>query len=129
MRLGHVSDRRLKELRNQGLLYEDLIGKLELCDHYIIGKQTRLKFIIGIHISNGTLDYVHSNVWGPTRVNSHGGNRHFITIIDDFSRKVWLYLMKHFLNSKSGKHCWRSNSVEKSRNLGQTMVLSISMMS
>ncbi|TXG52803.1 hypothetical protein EZV62_021972 [Acer yangbiense] len=35
------------------------------------------------------------DVWGPARVNSHGGNRYFITIIDDFSRKVWLYLMKH----------------------------------
>ncbi|TXG60670.1 hypothetical protein EZV62_015243 [Acer yangbiense] len=39
--------------------------------------------------------YDKEDVWGPGRVNSHGGNRYFITIIDDFSRKVWLYLMKH----------------------------------
>ncbi|TXG66911.1 hypothetical protein EZV62_008186 [Acer yangbiense] len=81
--------------KRQGLLCGDSIGKLDLCEHCIIGKQTRLKFSIGVHTSKGTLDYVHLDVWGPARVNSHGGNRYFITIIDDFSRKVWLYLMKH----------------------------------
>ena len=26
---------------------------------------------------------------------SHGGARYFITFIDDFSRKVWVYVLKH----------------------------------
>ncbi|KAL5552341.1 hypothetical protein UlMin_002517 [Ulmus minor] len=51
-------------------------------------KAKLLKFSSGVHTSNGTLDYVHYDVWGPARVNSHGGNRYFITIIDDFSRKA-----------------------------------------
>ncbi|TXG70421.1 hypothetical protein EZV62_005356 [Acer yangbiense] len=62
MRLGHVSERGLKELDSQGLLCGDQIGKLDLCEHCIIGKQTRLKFSTGVHTSSGTLDYVHSDV-------------------------------------------------------------------
>ncbi|KAL5554210.1 hypothetical protein UlMin_041611 [Ulmus minor] len=71
MRLGHVSERGLKELSNQSLLCGDSVGKLEFCEHCIVGKQSRLKFNTGLHTLSGTLDYVHSNVWGPARVNSH----------------------------------------------------------
>ncbi|KAL5553781.1 hypothetical protein UlMin_041182 [Ulmus minor] len=68
MRLGHLSERGLKELSNQSLVCGDLVGKLEFCEHCIVGKQTRLKFNVGLHTSSGTLDYVHSDVWGPTRL-------------------------------------------------------------
>ncbi|KAH9780178.1 hypothetical protein KPL71_007988 [Citrus sinensis] len=36
-----------------------------------------------------------SDLWGPSQVLSHGGARYFITFIDDFSRKVWAYVLKH----------------------------------
>ncbi|TXG70425.1 hypothetical protein EZV62_005360 [Acer yangbiense] len=62
MRLGHVSERGLKELDSQGLLCGDQNGKLDFCEHCIIGKQTRLKFSTGVHTSSGTMDYVHSDV-------------------------------------------------------------------
>ncbi|KAH9733855.1 hypothetical protein KPL71_017172 [Citrus sinensis] len=42
-----------------------------------------------------TLDYVHSDLWGPSQVSSHGGARYFITFIDDYSRRVWFYVLKH----------------------------------
>ena len=41
------------------------------------------------------LDYVHADVWGPSTVPTHGGNRYFLSIIDNFSRKVFVFLMKH----------------------------------
>ena len=37
---------------------------------------------------------MHSNVWGPTRELSLGGSQYFVTFIDDFSRKVWVYFIK-----------------------------------
>ena len=40
------------------------------------------------------LDYVHSNVWGPTRELSLGGSQYFVTFIDDFFRIVWVYYLK-----------------------------------
>ncbi|KAK3006921.1 hypothetical protein RJ639_016776 [Escallonia herrerae] len=46
-------------------------------------------------VSKGVLDYVHSDVWGPIKHVSNGGARYFVTFIDDFLRKVWIYFMKH----------------------------------
>ena len=41
------------------------------------------------------LEMVHTDVWGPTPVSSLGGYRFYVTFIDDFSRKVWAYFLKH----------------------------------
>ena len=38
---------------------------------------------------------VHTDVWGPFPVSSLGGSRFYVTLIDDFSRKVWVYFLKH----------------------------------
>jgi len=37
---------------------------------------------------------VYSNVCGPLEVPSFGGNKYFISFVDEFSRKTWLYLIK-----------------------------------
>ena len=33
-------------------------------------------------------------MWGPSSVPTHGENQYFLSIIDDYSRKVWVLLMK-----------------------------------
>ena len=43
-----------------------------LCKHCIYGKQCRQKFKAGSHVSKGVLDYVHSDVWGPSPTVSYG---------------------------------------------------------
>ena len=40
------------------------------------------------------LDYIHSDLWGPSQVPSKGGARYMLTFIDDYSRKVWIYTIK-----------------------------------
>ncbi len=40
------------------------------------------------------LEIVHSDVCSPMTSTSLGGARYFVTYIDDFSRKVWVYLLK-----------------------------------
>ncbi|CAL2225286.1 unnamed protein product [Prunus armeniaca] len=45
-------------------------------------------------MSMRVLDYIHSNVWGLAPVKSLGGARYYVTFLDDFSRKVWVYFMK-----------------------------------
>jgi transposase InsO family protein len=40
------------------------------------------------------MERVYSNVCGPIEVPTLGGNRYFVTFIDDASRKVWVYLLK-----------------------------------
>ncbi|KAH9659027.1 hypothetical protein KPL70_023708 [Citrus sinensis] len=69
--------------------------QIRFCEHCVMGKQTRVKFGSAIHDKKGILDYVHSDVWGPTKTASLGGIHYFVTFVDDYSRKVWVYLMKN----------------------------------
>lgn len=68
------------------------------------------------------MDYIHYDLWGPAQELSLGGNRYFVTFIDDFSRKVWNYALKHkdqvfekFKEWKSLVENQNSNRVKKLR--------------
>ncbi|KAH9650145.1 hypothetical protein KPL70_026248 [Citrus sinensis] len=58
------------------------------------GKKTRIKFGTANHDTREILEYVHSDVWGPTKTASIGGSHYFVTFVDDFSRRVWVYTMR-----------------------------------
>ena len=94
MRLGHMSQKGLELLSKRGLLCGQSISKVKFCEHCVLGKQKRITFGTSIHRTQGTLDYIHSDVWGPSRVPSKGGANYFVTFIDDFSWKVWVYMLK-----------------------------------
>ena len=68
---------------------------MEFCEHCILGKQTRVKFGLTIHDTKMILDYVHSDMRGPTKITFLGGMYYFVTFIDDYSRIVWVYLTKN----------------------------------
>ena len=62
MRLGHMSENGMVELSKRGLLNGQSICKLKFYEHYVFGKQKRVKFTKGVHNTNVTLDYIHSNL-------------------------------------------------------------------
>ena len=108
MRLGHMSEKGLSILSKRGLLCGQSTGPLDFCEHCIFGKQKRVSFTSpAVHKTKGTLDYIHSDLWGPAQVQSKGGARYMLTFIDDYSRKVWVYFLKHkndvFLTFKQWK--------------------------
>lgn len=37
---------------------------------------------------------IHANLWGPYRLPIFDGNKYFLTLVDDFSRMTWLFLLK-----------------------------------
>ncbi|KAG8482828.1 hypothetical protein CXB51_024043 [Gossypium anomalum] len=88
MRLGHMSENGMTELSKRGLLDGQGICKLNFCEHCVFGKQKRVRFTKGIHNIKGTLEYIHSDLWGPSKVASRGGANYMLTFIDDFSRKT-----------------------------------------
>ncbi|KAK4392578.1 Retrovirus-related Pol polyprotein from transposon TNT 1-94 [Sesamum angolense] len=94
-RLGHISSKGLDLLHNHGILKEKL-DKLSFCDDCILGKHHRVHFpsTSKSMTSSCILEYVHADVWGPANVPTHGGNKYFLSIIDNFSRKVFVFLMK-----------------------------------
>ncbi|KAH9686485.1 Integrase catalytic domain-containing protein [Citrus sinensis] len=94
LRLGHMSAKGLQELSKRGLLCGDKVEELKFCENCIFGKAHIMKFERELHKSKVVLDYTHSDLWGPAQVPSLNGGRYFVTFIDDFSRKVWLYVLK-----------------------------------
>ncbi|KAL3700258.1 hypothetical protein R1sor_018280 [Riccia sorocarpa] len=45
------------------------------------------------HRATEPLQLVHSDVWGPAPHKTLGGGRYFVSFIDDYSRKGWLYIL------------------------------------
>ncbi|GAA0155217.1 hypothetical protein LIER_12991 [Lithospermum erythrorhizon] len=95
-RLGHISEKGMKLL-----VSNNLIPKLKSVDHHIcescvLGNQKKISFIkTGVKHKSDRLELVHTNVWGPVPVGSVGGSLYYVTFIDDATRKVWVYFMKH----------------------------------
>ncbi|AAF19226.1 Highly similar to Ta1-3 polyprotein [Arabidopsis thaliana] len=116
-RLGHMSMNNLKVLAGKGLIDRKEINELEFCEHCVMGKSKKVSFNVGKHTSEDALSYVHADLWGSPNVTpSISGKQYFLSIIDDKTRKVWLY----FLKSKDetfDKFCeWKSlveNQVNK----------------
>jgi len=38
-------------------------------------------------------DHIHCDIWGSYLVKSFSGAQYFLTIVDDASRRIWIYLM------------------------------------
>jgi transposase InsO family protein len=91
-RLGHLPFGTMNQL------YPSLFNKINkeklVCDACQYGKQTRSSYVLSNNRSSVPLETIHSDVWGPSVVNSLLGERWFLTFIDGFSRCTWLYLLK-----------------------------------
>ena len=88
-----MSEKGMHLLHKRGYLND--IGKLEFCEHCVFGKQKRVSFSLSTHYTKGILDYIRFDLWGRAPHSSIGGCDYMITFIDDFSRKVWDYFLKH----------------------------------
>lgn len=93
-RLGHMSDKGIKMLAGKSLIPVDKTVALDPCDHCLAGKQHRASFSRKSTIRQNKLELVHSDVCGPMEVESLGGNKYFVTFIDDATRKTWVYMLK-----------------------------------
>lgn len=93
-RLGHSCDANLIKVKNAVIGIDFTNNNDEKCVICVKGKQTRESFNNSTNRAAGVLDVVHSDVaFVPNK--SFGGAKCFVTFIDDYSRKVFLYPMKH----------------------------------
>jgi len=91
-RLGHISRERMKRLiKNEILLYLDFTD-LNICVGCIKGKQAKHTKKEATR-STQLLEIVHTNICGPFDVSSFGKEGYSITIIDDYSRYGYVYLL------------------------------------
>ncbi|KAH9754884.1 Integrase catalytic domain-containing protein [Citrus sinensis] len=68
LRLGHISLNGLKELEKQGVLGADKIEELDFYEDCVLRKSTRTSFKKSVHKTKSILDYVHSDLWGPSQL-------------------------------------------------------------
>ena len=85
-----------------------------------------MRFGPATHCTEGILNYVHTNVWRPTKTTSIGGNHYFVSFIEDNSRGCWIYTMKHkgevlelFVEWKKNMNKRRKIKVLRSNNGGK----------
>jgi hypothetical protein len=79
-------------MHNKGMVKDFPECNLEFnfCEHYIYGKQSRVRFPSGMTRVNGILELVRSDLFGPVLVPSLSISLYYVSFIDDFSRKTWI---------------------------------------
>jgi hypothetical protein len=90
-RLGHPLLARLKLLSSFiPSMYVSFDNKCHVCP---MAKQTRSSFPSSNISTSAHFSLLHCDIWGPHRISSHFGARYFLTIVDDFTRCTWVFLM------------------------------------
>lgn len=85
--------------------YIEVISKHEALNHLApapksphctvspLAKQVKLPFPISTTSSQSIFERLHSDVWGSNKVPTYDDKRYFVTIVDDYSRFTWLFLI------------------------------------
>lgn len=82
-RLGHPSSTVLSVLKPLLKLPKIYDLSCEICHK---AKQSREPFPLSQHKTSALVDFIHADVWGPYSIESHDGNKYFLTLVDNFSR-------------------------------------------
>jgi hypothetical protein len=94
-RLGHMSEKGMQIIHKRNLLPDLKQIVLDFCEHYVYGKQKRVRFLrVRKEKKNERLDLVSTDVWGPSQVSSLGGSHCYVAFIDDATRKTWVYFIR-----------------------------------
>ena len=66
-----------------------------ICKGCVKGKNTKKTFPSNESKSKGILEIIHSDVCGPMSSKSLSGYAYYVSFIDDFFRKAWIYFVKN----------------------------------
>ena len=92
-KLGHPSNRILKQvLKSCNERVE--INESYVCEACQHGKSKFLPFSPSNSRAKAPLDLIHTDIWGPSPVQSRSGHRFYILFVDDYSRFTWLFPLK-----------------------------------
>ena len=98
-RWGHLPMNRISLIPN---LVVPLDNKSSLdCDACCKAKQTRKPFSISMNKSTKPFALIHCDIWAPYSTASFSSSHYVLTIVDDFSRATWVFLMKYKLETRT----------------------------
>lgn len=96
-RLGHVNYRSMMLMSKDKMVYgmPDIVQQSGICSGCLTSKQTRKAFPSkATYSTSKVLQLVHGDLCGPISPATAGGNKFFFLLVDDFSRTMWVYLIK-----------------------------------
>ena len=93
LRLGHVPSARLQKISNLDPSVK--VPQNHVCEICPLARQKKLPYLVSNSQSNKIFQLVHVDIWGPLSTKSHDGYLYFLTIVDNYSSGVWIYLMKY----------------------------------
>ncbi|KAJ1525556.1 hypothetical protein ONE63_010361 [Megalurothrips usitatus] len=94
-RCGHLSVSQMRQLKNQvsGLQLE--VVQPKSCVTCCKGKMARAPFPTSVTPrASQPLELIHSDVMGPMNIDTFSGGKYVLLFIDDFSRKMFIYILK-----------------------------------
>ena len=91
--LGHPSSSRLESIKD--IHVSKASHNSKPCFICLMAKLHKLPFTHSQHKSIYCFELIHCDLWGPCNEISYDGFRYFLTIVDDFSRCTWVYLLKY----------------------------------
>lgn len=89
-RLGHPLGKLLEQLP-----FVSRSSRFKSCDVCPRAKQHRSSFPLSQNKASRIFELVHLDLWGPYKTPSSCGSYYFLTIVDDYSRGVWTYLLRN----------------------------------
>eukprot|EP00253_Pinus_taeda_P027763 PITA_27763 len=94
-RFAHLHYKALTDVRQMvTMILEFKLEQEGVCPGCAKGKLKRGPFPSSHSKTSDILQLVHSNISGMMPVNSLGGYLYYLTFIDDYSRKTWIYFLK-----------------------------------
>ena len=93
-RMGHPSNAKLASIKPNDVPCFPSFEHFN-CVICPLAKQKRLPFNKSSHFSSSCFELIHCDLWGPFSIPTIDHCKYFLTIVDDYSRCTWVYLLKH----------------------------------
>jgi histone deacetylase 1/2 len=93
-KLGHPSNNVLDKVLKICNVKTSPSDKFKFCEACQLGKSHLLPFKSSSSHAQEVLELIHTDVWGPSPINSISGFKYYVHFIDDSSRFTWIYPLK-----------------------------------
>lgn len=92
MRLGHASHSVLSHIDD--VRHDVSASRNKSCPVCPLAKQCKLPFPnASTSFTSSLFELLHVDVWGPYSIQTQHGCKYFLTIVDDYSRATWTFLI------------------------------------
>ena len=97
-RLGHASHKKLEKISKcDAIIGLPKFEKIEkcICGPCHMGKQVKSKYPSVTEVQTSRpLELLHIDLMSPTKVQSLGGKKYILVVMDDFTRYTWVVLLR-----------------------------------